>query len=335
MWMDVVIRKILGFSGENLRHYFDDLELDKVIPRLLQFVFERAKCENITWVTAAEFDRVRLSESSENPLKGETLVDRHLKVQSVKSVDDELLYQVISQFTEKASMPAAAHVNGHTYVLVPIKSVKTHEPIAYLILHQVLSVKPEKVMVKISRDISYMEKHIGFAMQFWEAQQMSLHDDLTNLYNQKYMMPVLESEIAQAQREQSKFTVLFMDIDYFKAVNDTRGHWVGSKLLVEVSRILKANLRRCDYAFRFGGDEFVVVLPQTDTEAAIPAAERFRNAIEKTNFIIDGEELQLTLSIGLACFPDHARTYKDILQIADAAMYSGKIKSRNIVFVAS
>ncbi len=146
---------------------------------------------------------------------------------------------------------------------------------------------------------------------------------------------VLENEIYRAQREDLRFSVLFMDVDFFKSINDSRGHLIGSRLLIEVSKILKFNLRRSDYAFRYGGDEFVVVLPVTSSKGAQIAAERIREHIEKTNFVVDGVALKLTLSIGLATFPDHAKTHKDIIKMADEAMYCGKNKSRNIVFVAS
>jgi diguanylate cyclase (GGDEF)-like protein len=126
-----------------------------------------------------------------------------------------------------------------------------------------------------------------------------------------------------------------MDIDLFKQVNDTRGHWVGSKLLVELGRLLHMNLRRSDYAFRYGGDEFVVVLPDTPPEGATVAAERIRNEIEKYSFIIDGQKLKVTMSIGIAAYPDHAESSSDIIKLADAAMYEGKAKSRNIVIMAS
>jgi diguanylate cyclase (GGDEF)-like protein len=190
-------------------------------------------------------------------------------------------------------------------------------------------------MTQLARDISYMAKHIEFSIQHWESQKMSFHDDLTGLYNQKYMSLVLENEIYRAQRESEKFSVLFMGVDYFKTVNDTRGHWVGSRLLIEIGRIIKENVRRSDYAFRDGGDEFVIILPRSDSEKAVLAAERIRSIIEKTNFLIEGEQIQLTLSIGLATSPDHATTYRDIIKMADEAMYCGKNRSRNVVYVAS
>ena len=134
------------------------------------------------------------------------------------------------------------------------------------------------------------------------------------------------------QRLDKKFSVLFLDIDYFKKVNDTSGHWIGSRLLVEVSRIILGSVRSCDYAFRYGGDEFVVVLVDTTREQGETIAERIRRAIEQHEFLIDSVSLKLTVSIGLAIFPDHAKSTVELLKLADQAMYYGKTKSRNIVF---
>lgn len=335
MWVDFVIKKIFGFRGERLKDYFDDLELEKVIPQLLHYVFEKSKCQNIVWITAEEYTRVKQNHVDENPFKGEAMVNRHLKVQSLNEISDENLFGIVSKFSGHVTTPCFQDSENIVHVFFPIKNVNTHDPIAYLLLVNVEKKYVEKVMINISRDISQMEKHLGFSMQHWQSQRLSLHDDLTGLYNQKYMSVVIESEIARSLRENSKFTVLFLDIDYFKSVNDTRGHWVGSKLLIETARLLTANVRRCDYAFRYGGDEFVIVMPQTRVEDAVDIAERLRETIEKSNFIIDGERIHLTLSIGLACFPEHAQSYKDIIKIADEAMYSGKVKSRNTVFVAS
>ena len=103
-------------------------------------------------------------------------------------------------------------------------------------------------------------------------------DDLTGLYNQTLPMAMcLENEIHRCSREKKKFSVLFMDIDYFKAVNDNDGHWVGSRLLVELGHVISSNTRRSDYSFRYGGDEFVIMLSGADQDgAASTAAERIQ-----------------------------------------------------------
>ncbi|MCB0350422.1 MAG: GGDEF domain-containing protein [Bdellovibrionales bacterium] len=335
MWADYVIKKIFGFRGENLRNYFDDLELELVIPKLIQYIKGKVDCENVTWIVADEFFRLSSSVDTLEALEDEQLLNRQIRVQSLVPISDAELLAHTLRFSKESTMPQACETESGSALLVPIMCVKKHEALAYLILTGVPTASVQKTIQRVAKDISKMAKHIGFSIQHWNAQKITFLDDLTGLYNQKYMSLVLENEIHRSQRENAKFTVLFMDVDFFKTVNDTRGHWIGSRLLIEVGHIVKSCVRRSDYAFRYGGDEFVIVLPNTPSDKAVVAAERIRSAIEKQEFIIDGETIKLTLSIGLAAYPDHAKTYKDIIKMADEAMYCGKNKSRNIVFVAS
>jgi two-component system, cell cycle response regulator len=164
---------------------------------------------------------------------------------------------------------------------------------------------------------------------------LSLIDDVTQLYKQSYLATVLDNEVNRSKRRNASFSVLFLDLDYFRMINDTRGHWVGSKLLTEVSKILKTSIRSCDYGFRYGGDEFIIVLPDTDIKGGQVVADRIRKAVEDARFLINGQEIRVTVSVGLAAFPDHAKTRDQIVQLADQAMYFGKRTSRNIVYVAS
>ena len=114
-----------------------------------------------------------------------------------------------------------------------------------------------------------------------------------------------------------------------------RGHIIGSKLLTKLAKIVNDNIRTVDYGFRYGGDEFIMILVGTDAEQAKVVAERTRKQVEESVFDVDGVQIRVTLSIGIASFPLHATTKEQILEMADQAMYVGKNKSRNIVFVAS
>lgn len=171
--------------------------------------------------------------------------------------------------------------------------------------------------------------------KLYEVEELSFVDEVTGLYNQRYLHLVLDQEIEKVKRDNTKFTVLFIDVDHFKNVNDTNGHLVGSQILKEIGKILKINVRSVDYCFRYGGDEFMVVLSGANTEQATVVAERIRKQIDASDFVIDGAKVHVTLSIGIACFPEHAKTKKKIIQVADAAMYCGKNLTRNIVYVAS
>jgi diguanylate cyclase (GGDEF)-like protein len=161
------------------------------------------------------------------------------------------------------------------------------------------------------------------------------NDELTNLFNGRYLRQAIDMEMERAQRYGSLFSLIFMDIDNFKKVNDKYGHLVGSRVLIEVAQILQENLRKIDIISRYGGDEFVIILPQTPRESGFHVAERLRKVIEKNVFLKDeGHPIRLTASFGVASFPDNARNKEDLLDIADYAMYRGKFSTKNIVFAA-
>ena len=161
-------------------------------------------------------------------------------------------------------------------------------------------------------------------------------DDVTKLYNIRYLNVVLDREIKRSERHPNTFSVLFMDIDYFKTVNDVHGHLVGSRVLHDVGVVLKSCVRDSDTVVRYGGDEFVVLLIDTDSEEAFIVAERMRKAVEKERLVHSlGLDIQLTISIGVATFPEHATTKQQLLVLADKAMYRGKESTRNVVYMAN
>ena len=176
------------------------------------------------------------------------------------------------------------------------------------------------------------------------VRSLTFKDELTDLFNQRYLPVVLDEQVERARRSEKqdvgaryKFSVLFVDVDRFKSVNDLNGHLVGSQILIELSRVLRGTVRRSDFAFRYGGDEYVVVLPGADAAGAFVAAERIRRAAESAAFTLAdvGTPIQVTVSIGVACFPEHAGSTQELLRIADEAMYVSKRESRNAVRLAS
>lgn len=171
------------------------------------------------------------------------------------------------------------------------------------------------------------------ALLYQKVEELSITDDLTKLFNTRYLDRSIEIEIQRSLRYGASVSLIFMDIDDFKKVNDTHGHLVGSKMLVEVGQILIRNLRSIDVVVRYGGDEFVIVLPHTPPAPAAQIAERIRKAVEKNIFFEkDGHGLRITASFGVASYPETARSKEELLRLADEAMYKVKYHTKNGVY---
>jgi diguanylate cyclase (GGDEF)-like protein len=168
-----------------------------------------------------------------------------------------------------------------------------------------------------------------------KIQELTITDDCTGLYNARHLYKTLETEVYRSSRFGYEFSVLFIDLDHFKQVNDTHGHLIGSKLLAEIGYLIKAQLRLIDYAFRYGGDEFVILLPQTGKDQALYVAKRLRDALRVTNFCKEeGLNLNVRASIGLATYPHDAKSPHDVIRQADEMMYLVKNTSRDNIGIA-
>lgn len=162
-----------------------------------------------------------------------------------------------------------------------------------------------------------------------ELEQQALTDYLTNLYNRRYFMRRGEEEFKRTKRNGQPLTLLMLDIDNFKRVNDSYGHEAGDRALQEVARALKSNLREIDVLGRMGGEEFAVLLPDTSLEDAALLAERVRQTIENTPFEIPGDVLKITVCIGVSAFAKGMSNIDDMFRNADAALYQAKNAGRN------
>ena len=169
------------------------------------------------------------------------------------------------------------------------------------------------------------------------AEALSVTDDLTSLYNSRYLNQVLRRESKRASRSGRPLSLLFMDLDGFKSVNDRYGHLCGSRALVEAAGVIRGCARETDVAARFGGDEFALVLPDTGSEGAVAVAERVRERIAAHTFLkaSDGLDLRLTASVGVATLPDVAASADELIKAADTAMYRVKDTGKNGVVLAT
>jgi len=194
-----------------------------------------------------------------------------------------------------------------------------------------------------ARDLNLLEALADFAAIALEnarhvkrIHELTITDDCTSLYNARHMGFILETEIYRSQRYNYEFSLVFIDLDHFKQVNDTHGHLIGSRLLAEIGNALKSHCRLIDFAFRYGGDEFVILLPQTSKDNALNVARRLHKLIRETPWLEQaGLKARITPSIGVASYPADSRTKEGLLHLADEAMYLVKNTNRDCVAAAN
>lgn len=173
------------------------------------------------------------------------------------------------------------------------------------------------------------------ALMVQRAESLSVTDDLTRLYNSRYMNQVLRRETKRASRSGRPLSLLFIDLDGFKLVNDNHGHLSGSQALVEAAEVIRACARETDVVARFGGDEFSLILPDTGRDGAVSVAVRIRERVAEHVFLEkDGLTVRLTASVGVATLPDVAGSAEELIRAADMAMYKVKEAGKNGIHVA-
>jgi diguanylate cyclase (GGDEF)-like protein len=168
-----------------------------------------------------------------------------------------------------------------------------------------------------------------------EQKELAVRDGMTGLYNRRAFNELLTQAVAREDRQGGRFGLLLLDLDHFKKLNDTYGHPAGDAALKSAAEVLKRHLRKGDLAARFGGEEFVAILPASDETGATHLAERVREAVQGSRLVFEGAKIQMTASFGLAVWPRDAKDPEDLLAAADRALYAAKQAGRNRVVVAS
>ncbi len=201
-----------------------------------------------------------------------------------------------------------------------------------------LNLSYEQLIVELKQA---KEKAENFAQELKKANErlrdMAFKDGLTDLYNHRYFQDLMDGELSRAIRYKRPFSLIMLDLDHFKKINDNYGHPVGDLVLKEVSKTIKITVRDSDIAARYGGEEFAIVLPETELKGAAITAERLRKAVEQLEIETNGCRIDVTVSVGVTCYHPSIDTIEksEILSEADNALYNSKNKGRNMISVYS
>ena len=184
-----------------------------------------------------------------------------------------------------------------------------------------------------------MSEHIAMALSNLRLHEtlrsQSIRDPLTGLFNRRFMEESLELELRRASRNQRPLGMIMIDLDHFKYFNDNFGHEAGDLLLKELGALLRGNIRAEDIACRYGGEEFTLILPEGNCQVTRQRAEFFQDAIQRLDIHYRGQSLgRITASMGVAVFPEHARTGQTLMECADKALYRSKNAGRDRVTMA-
>ena len=200
-----------------------------------------------------------------------------------------------------------------------------------------ITTKDSEEVAKINRNIPSIKNYLEAAKPVIESRiltaklrESSLKDGMTGLYNRRFLEEFIDKFMKQAQRNKESYTILMLDVDFFKSVNDTYGHDVGDKVIVAIGKVLKENIRESDLAIRYGGEEFLVLLHNATKEGALMVAQKIHHAFASLTFDVgNGETMQKTMSIGMARYPEDADTIWKCIKYADTALYVAKTTGRN------
>ena len=224
---------------------------------------------------------------------------------------------------KRLSGDAGKVASGDLNVDIPVRGNNEVSYLTQVFNHMVSSLRRGRAEIS--------QAHEALIEKNRELHQLSITDGLTDLHNRKHLMDLFDMEMARARRYRIPFSVLIADIDYFKKINDTYGHLAGDSVLRRIADTLRHTVRECDHVGRYGGEEFLIILPNSDAAGAMKMAQRIRGQISQLSFYNDGNEISMTISVGVAQCHNDEDSVEAILGRADSALYQAKAGGRNQV----
>ncbi len=212
-------------------------------------------------------------------------------------------------------------------LVIPFKLKADQAPAGYLLARGVKPQDRDKFDILVHQFMLGMKRAVLYA----RVNELAITDSLTGAFSRRQFLQRFNEEFSRSSSFKYAFAFLMVDIDYFKDYNDRYGHLVGDSIIREVSRTIKENIRQIDFVGRYGGEEFGIVLAETDKQEALFVAERIRKAVESKNIKAYDEDLSITVSIGISEFPVDANTPQKLIECSDKALYRSKNSGRNKV----
>lgn len=335
-------KHVVRLSMEQRRLLDENQELKDQI-RLFQVSQTIANCIDIERILTLVLEATMKESGADKGFSCLRDAARELFLMETKGVSSEIADKINEQlklsfnweeesFSEPFSLKISLAAGTTDLLLLPLSHKSTLQGIVVLFneannaFHTTLN----------QANIHFLMEQTALALdnagRFSVARELLNIDELTGLYNYRYLEIALEREIRRAERYGLCMSIIFLDVDLLKVVNDTYGHLVGSQVLKEVAAVIKKSVREVDIVIRYGGDEYTIILIETNRAGASIVAERIRSTIANQTFTLDENiKVDLTASLGFACYPDDTTSKLELLKMADRAMYHGKQSGKNVV----
>jgi diguanylate cyclase (GGDEF)-like protein len=259
-------------------------------------------------------------------------------VRQAKKLDPDTEIIIITAYASLNTAVDAIALDVFDYIQKPFPIDRIRLAVRNALTKRSLSMHNRQLIHDLEQDQLDLEQKIEQATRELKLAndnlaKLAITDDLTQLYNHRYLQERLDEEVKKAIRYDQPLSLIMIDCDQFKDYNDTYGHQKGDALLKQISQLFMENVREVDLVARYGGDEFAVVLPQTNGTAAVVVAEKLRHIVDSTPFPTepDAKPFNLTISAGVASIPIHAQTMDELNKHADAALYRAKNEGKNKV----